>query len=681
MTAIPGRSTRPALGRRTFLAGSLSALGLGLTGCGGGGGGGAERADDPEGRHRAAFQGRVESVRVEQSGPVRAVVLATGRHTDGRPTLGAPDSWRRIIRHVPTWNDWTLEQLSADGYTVRKRTGRGHGWITVPGGTRSRGYAYLGSGDGGLEMGLRGFWQSHPTQIDVRDAATDVASLTTWLWSPEARPMDVRFYHDGEHQRTRDEQREAVGVTYEDYKPGFGDAHGVGRTHELTLRAAGATADHASLDARADACARPPQLVCPPERIKAAGVFGTWSLPDRSSATAAAIEDRLDLLVDHYRDQVDERRWYGFWDYGDIMHTYDADRHTWRYDIGGYAWANSEFSPDLWLWLSFLRTGDAATFRLAEAMTRHTGEVDVYHAGPFAGFGTRHNVQHWGCSCKQLRVSSAVYRRFHHFLTADERTGELLDEVAVTDQTLIDLDRNRAVGSRKGLRPLDPGALEVDLGIDYGALLASWLTQWERTGDPLARRRIVETMTDIGRMPRRYLTGIAHFDTATGRFDTTGDRRYISHLSALFGIVEVVTEILDLVDVPEFEAAWLDFCRLCLAPAEQQETETWAVWLDSGEAFSEVPHTRLLAWAAHKLGDRNLAERAWRIFLTGAGNRKNLNELDPDRLPVHVQGPNVAEPVTELPGVTTNDAAQYGLAAIQNLALIGESLEDVRRAL
>jgi hypothetical protein len=33
-----------------------------------------------------------------------------------------------------------------------------------------------------------------------------------------------------------------------------------------------------------------------------------------------------------------------FLDYGDFMHTYDPDRHTWRYDVGGYAWDNSELS-------------------------------------------------------------------------------------------------------------------------------------------------------------------------------------------------------------------------------------------------------------------------------------------------------------------------------------------------
>jgi hypothetical protein len=32
-------------------------------------------------------------------------------------------------------------------------------------------------------------------------------------------------------------------------------------------------------------------------------------------------------LVDYYRGRIDERSWYGFWDFGDIMHNYDNGWH------------------------------------------------------------------------------------------------------------------------------------------------------------------------------------------------------------------------------------------------------------------------------------------------------------------------------------------------------------------
>ena len=55
------------------------------------------------------------------------------------------------------------------------------------------------------------------------------------------------------------------------------------------------------------------------------------------------------------------------------------------YDVGGFAWDNTELMPNMWLWYSYLRSGREDIFRMAEALTRHTGEVDVYHLGRFEG--------------------------------------------------------------------------------------------------------------------------------------------------------------------------------------------------------------------------------------------------------------------------------------------------------
>ena len=103
---------------------------------------------------------------------------------------------------IPQWNDYTLDQTSADGFTLRKRTGPGHAWVTIPPGTRSPGYGYVGGASGGLGFGLRDFWKLHPTRLDIRNAATDLATATVWMWSPSAPAMDVRYWHDGMDQDT-----------------------------------------------------------------------------------------------------------------------------------------------------------------------------------------------------------------------------------------------------------------------------------------------------------------------------------------------------------------------------------------------------------------------------------------------------------------------------------------------
>ena len=140
----------------------------------------------------------------------------------------------------------------------------------------------------------------------------------------------------------------------------------------------------------------------------------------------------LDLAaLDFYLKEVDARKWYGLFDYGDFMHTYDDARHMWKYDMGGYAWQNTELVPTLWLWLIVpAQRPGGCVFTLAEAMTRHCSEVDVYHFGEYKGLGSRHNVVHWGCACKEARIAMAFHHRFLYYITGDERLGDVFDDVA-----------------------------------------------------------------------------------------------------------------------------------------------------------------------------------------------------------------------------------------------------------
>ncbi|MFJ6673115.1 Tat pathway signal sequence domain protein [Actinosynnema sp. NPDC091369] len=632
--------------------------------------------DEPHDRHirfggeeggllREAVRG-ITGLRRDPGPAVRADQVA-GRKLPPVSTWDSRVSSR--LHLIPTWGDYSLSQLTADGFTIRKRTKPGHTWVDVDAGRRAAGFSYVGGASGGLAFGLRDFWQLHPTQLDVRGAATDKAEVTVWLWSPDARPMDLRFYHDGLGMDTFAEQLEGLQITYEDYEPGFGTAYGVARTSELTFWALGSTPDDASLAGMAQAVRTPPLLVAPPEHLRGAGVFGDWSLVDRSTPARAAIEDRLDFLFDYHRDQVEQRRWYGFWNYGDVMHTYDADRHQWRYDIGGYAWDNSELSTDLWLWYAYLRSGRADVFRMAEAMTRHTGEVDVYHLGRWKDLGTRHNVLHWGCSAKQLRISTAANRRFYYFLTADERVGDLLRELVDADRTFVALDPLRKI--RTEPYTPDPKALAVGLGTDWGALAAAWLTEWERGGTPVARRKLLGTVEDIGRLKNGFVTGEALYDLEAGRFATDRVQVSVSHLSAVFGLVEICSELISILDdQPGFEKAWLQYCRLYGATREEQQAEVGGSW---NNGFRQM-HSRLTAYAAARTGDDALAQRAWDEFFAGQdGYGPGL----PWRT-TRVEGPNALRPVDEAAFVSTNASAQYGLAAIQNLALVGDKLPPQR---
>jgi hypothetical protein len=598
------------------------------------------------------------------------------------PTDRMPVQVANQIRFVPQWGDFTLSQLNPDGFTIRKRTKPGHAWIDADAGGRSRGVGYVGGAAGGVAFGIADFWQRYPVQLDIRGAQSDAATFTAWHRSPEGPAMDMRFYHDVMGMDDYADQNEGLDITYEDYEPGWGTPQGIARTTEFTLWALPATPTRARFTEMSACVAQPPRLIPRPARIHAAGVFGDWSLPDRSTPAQRAIEDQNDFLLDFYREQIEQRRWYGFWNYGDVMHTYDADRHVWRYDIGGFAWDNSELSTDLWLWYSFLRSGDPKVFRMAEAMTRHTGEVDVYHLGRFRGLGTRHGVQHWGDSSKQPRVSNATYRRIYYYLTADERVGDLMRELLEGDHTLLHVDIYRKVGARRpgsqpepgagapAVRPpLPPGQVLMQFGTVWCPLVAAWLTEWERTGNTRWRDRIVAGMTSIAALPKQWYAGEAAFDVATGRFVGPGDRVNFSHLNAVFGAVEVNSELFQLLPLPAYEKAWLDYCIAYNAPPAEFTALTGAA---ATKLNLEEGHSRLTAFAAKRRNDGALAQRAWKEFFSGhAGLGMGVS-----RMHRQIDGPDVLKPVDEDPRISTNAAAQWGLAAIQNLALVGGAVDE-----
>ncbi|MFF2368516.1 Tat pathway signal sequence domain protein [Streptomyces sp. NPDC058122] len=620
---------------------------------------------DGTGLLREAVQG-VTGLRRDPGASVQAAQFAGEKLAD-------PSTWDQRVTtrlpYIPEWGDYTLSQLSADGFTLRKRTKKGHGWIAAGGGRRASGFGYVGGPSGGLSFGLRDFWEKFPAQLDIRDAHTDEAEVTLWLWSPEAQPMDLRFYHDGMGQDTYAEQLEGLNITYEDYEPGFGTPYGIARTSELLFWANESTPAPERLAEQIGAVRVLPQLAAPPRQLIKAKVFGPglYSEPDRSTPAKAKIEDHLDFLLTYYKEQVEMRRWYGFWDYGDIMHSYDPVRHQWRYDVGGYAWDNSELSPDLWLWFAYLRSGRADIFRFAETMTRHTGEVDVYHLGRWAGLGTRHGVQHYADSAKQQRIANTTYRRYYYFLTADERVGDLMRANVDSDETFLALDPLRKIRTE----PYTPDrhALSIGFGTDWSGLVSAWLTEWERKGPQWekARARVLSTMETIAAQPNGFVQGSGLYDLDTGRFAVAAAPVVgVSHLSAVFGLNELCAELIDLVDMPAFKEAYLDYCRFFNATKTEQAARYGTGF---GTLLLFQGHSRLDAYAAVQTGDDRLATRAWAKFYGSDG----YTESSPWRTE-KLSGPVTLVPGSEADWVYTNDTALYGLAAIENLALLGDRM-------
>jgi hypothetical protein len=629
---------------------------------------------------REAVQG-VTGLRRDPGATVRSAQF-NGTATPDKKTWDSRVTNR--LQWVPTWSDYRLTQLSPDGFNLKKRTKAGQSWVKIPGGTRSGGLAYLGGSTvGGLAIGLRDFWKKYPTSLDISNAASDTGSITMWLYSPQAGPMDIRPYHDGLGQDTYAKQLDALEITYEDYEGGYNTPYGVGRTNELYLYAFSSTPTPEKLSTLTNHTNNPPVLIPEPEYIRDTKAIGSyWNVPGAvSSAQAEKIESNMDFLIKFYEGQVEQRRWYGFWDHGDMIHTYDDDRHQWRYDIGGYAWDNSELSPDLFFWDFFLRTGRADVYRLAHDQVRHGGEVDSYHLGNFTGLGTRHGVQHWGDSAKQARIATPVYRKaFYYISGGDERTGDITREILDVDQSFLRVDARRKVRDASIVYNPDPEALYLNFGTDWAGIAQAYLIEWERQGPRAqeARAKLEEAIRTYPNLKNGFVTGEALYNSLTGAWsppptDTANNGNVtVSHLSGVFGVLETIDQLVEHFGSPQhnltkpFLDAFLDYCYFYGASKAEQAARYGQ---NFGTLNLKQGHSRFTAYVANRRNNATLVSRVWEEYL-GDGSKDGLAPNAPWKTE-RIGASEVLLPIDEAKWVSTNAMALYGVAGMENLALVG----------
>ena len=585
----------------------------------------------------------------------------------GQPFAGNPVFAKNAI-----WDDYKLIQPSPDGFTIVKRTNPTSTWLYSTAGKRAPGLVFAGDLGGGLSLCVKNFWQSFPAGLEVREASSAKAKVVAWLWSPDAPEMDMRFYDTHGH---------GLDAAYEDAQPGLSTAYGVARTSELTLTPAGAWPTRMETAALAESGNRLAMVAASPEHIHAAGVFGVWSLPDRSTAFKKSLENGLDSVLAYYQRQVGDRSWYGFWQYGDFMHSYSAPRHVWHYDWGGHAWDNTELGAPLWLWYSYLRSGRADLFRLAEAHTRNTSETDTYHLGPMCGLGSRHNVIKWGDGAKEVRISQAAHWRFFYYLTTDERTGDLMQEVAEwAGISVANFDPMREAA------PWTPGEpkVRIRIGPDWFAMAGNWMTAWERTGEARWRDHILAGVDSIVAMPYGLETGkpvanakaeaaIVGYDNATGKLTPIPDEKTGQYgvanynLATIQGGAEVMFELVPLLGRKDFETEWLRLCRLAVAPPEvwTRDKTTHNEGADAQYVAPGQSGPRLAAYAYAKTGDAAFAEKAISDLLSQGGGIANAHM---------VTGAESLNPVEEDPRMSTNEASQTALQTIELLELCRDRL-------
>ena len=574
-----------------------------------------------------------------------------------------------MIDNVTKWDCYRLQQISPDSFEVKKSTGHKEcTYIKSNWGKRSKGLMYIADEVSGVAVCMRDFWQKYPSSLYAEGLCTDAAKLTAWIVPPDAPAQDMRHYDIVAHDQTYYEGFPEVGAS----------AYGIANTNEMTMFMYDAVASDDELMAQAESVQKPAVLVCEPEYYYEVKAMGEWALIERDTPLKKWLEDELDKAFDFYYKEIEQRHWYGLWDYGDIMHTYDAQRHCWKYDLGGYAWQNTELVPTLWLWYTFLRSGREDVFTMAEAMSRHSADVDVYHFGEIKGIGSRHNVVHWGDSCKEPRIAMAGHHRALYFLLGgDPRMKDVFDDVKDGDFATLKMDplRYAYMGQESKL------PTHARSGPDWSTYCSNWYTQWEINGDSSYRDKIMVGINDIKKSPLRLISGSNYeYDPATGHLGYIGENAAGgSHLAICMGGPQTWMELQPLLGDDEFRDMLIQYGEFYfLSPEEKHKA---AKGLIPGDGF-EYPYmaSAICSYAARETGNRELAYKVWQVLVHSLAGKDKKDNFDTEVIENYFNN----KELDEMFWISTNFTAQWCLNTIVALELtkdyIPETLEEVEWA-
>ena len=550
---------------------------------------------------------------------------------------------------LPCWDRFVLTQDSDRHFAIAKQTRSGGCLLEGVHGTRAPGGMAISDPNRTLSFCLREFWEKHPAGLEVNGLSGDVGSCTVWFYSPEARPFDFSHY---------DARSYPMG-NYEGFEYSRPDPNGVAVTCRVSVRQEEGYMSDEAIRALSAMVRRPAIYLAEPKYYHEHRAFGRWSLPKAETEVQTWTEEQMHKAFEFYEAEVDNRSWYGLFNYGDFMHTYEACRHMWRWDVGGFAWDNTELTPTYWLWLMFMRSGSERVFRLAEALSRHTADVDMYHFGYMRGLGSRHNVRHWGCPCKEPRVSMAGHHRPLFYLAGERRIGDCMEDALGADESLASMP----------WYVREDGGVHLRSGPDWAALVSDWMCAYERTLDEKWLQKIQAGTEDLAKTPLGLTSGPEFgFDAATGHLIYTGEKpKSGMHLQACMGETEVWLETADMLESEELKDMVARNGLFFYLPKEERIRRSGGL-LSDREFGSPIYSAEMQAWAAKRLSDGDMAKNIWKNLLSLLYAKGQTEGYCPV---AYASGENGRE-FKEIPWITTNFTSQWFLKLILTLEFIPE---------
>jgi len=275
------------------------------------------------------------------------------------------------------------------------------------------------------------------------------------LHPPQAGPLDTQRYDHQVHK-----EHGEVGP------PLNRSAQGISLTHQFKLVLSPQNSiDPETLQTAYQAS--PINIIYPQQWVSDSLVMGVgpFEFNPKQSQFHERADKSLRVIEEFMRvNQRQEFKWYGRWNYGDIRGLFSGGKdsqNTW-YDKGRYGWAGNSGETSNQLWLQYLRAPNQSSWQDAEAMARHTADVQMVHFGNdpqdnglWSGKNTqasigslhRHGQQAWSGYAGQEDYSHVAGLETYYYLTGDQRAKDSLYEAAEF------IRRKNDSTSRQGLTP------------------------------------------------------------------------------------------------------------------------------------------------------------------------------------------------------------------------------------
>jgi len=253
---------------------------------------------------------------------------------------------------------------------VDERIGGFHAKLTSEGlvqeAQRAEGWIDISDGERGVGIGLRNMLEEYPNQLLVDLEENRIYAFT---WPADEVPKSFERWTDAPD-----------GGMVANF------SQGITKTTELVLHFHEGSESIDQVRETVGAVLDPPVAHAGAEWYRNSGVYGTFASADNG---VPVLERSLQYKFQYMQFNQHWAPWYGMFDYGDLKIYFRNGQWV--------QWGHNEPAQDFQWWVNFLRTGDRSQYLTAEAMSRHTMDVDNTHwpTGPTYRGDSNSALDYW----------------------------------------------------------------------------------------------------------------------------------------------------------------------------------------------------------------------------------------------------------------------------------------------